>query len=367
MWLSYFADYEATPEIIQEDEQKSIQVIRKPLGVVAAITPWNYPIVLLSWKLAPALRAGNTVVAKPSPFTPLSSLLLGEILKDILPPGVLSIVTGDGPLGAELCQHSAIRKITFTGSVATGKKIMGYATEDLKRTTLELGGNDPAIVLDDVDKQTICEKLFWGAFQNSGQICSAIKRLYVHENVYEPIVRGLVERARNTRLGDGLDPATELGPINNRMQFEKLAGMVDEARRDGAKIEVGGAALERPGFFYPPTIITSAGPGMRIVDEEQFGTALPVIPFRNLDDALEQANSTHFGLGASVWTANPARGAEIVREIESGSGWVNCHLDVTPMTPFGGCKWSGIGTENGKWGYSEFTELQVVNVTKSPA
>jgi len=367
MWLTYFADFEPVPEVIREDDEKSIQAIRKPLGVVAAITPWNYPIVLLAWKLAPALRAGNTVVAKPSPFTPLSSLLLAEVLKDVLPAGVLSIIPGDGPLGAELCQLPQVRKISFTGSVTTGKKIMGYAVEDLKRLTLELGGNDPAIVLDDVDPSTLVEKLFWGAFQNSGQICSAIKRVYVHEKVYHPIVQGLVERAKNTRLGDGLDPATELGPINNRMQFDKLSGMVEDAKRDGAKIETGGAPLERPGYFYPPTIITGARAGMRIVDEEQFGTALPVIPYSNLDDALEQANRTHYGLGASVWTANPARGAEIVREIEAGSGWVNCHLDLSPMTPFGGCKWSGIGHENGKWGYDEFTELQLVNVTKAPA
>jgi acyl-CoA reductase-like NAD-dependent aldehyde dehydrogenase len=366
-WFEYFAAYDAAPEVIQEDAAKSIEVQRRPLGVVAAITPWNYPLILLCWKLAPALRAGNTVVAKPSPFTPLSSLLLAEILGAVLPRGVLSVVAGDGALGAELCRHRHVRKVSFTGSVATGKKILGYAADDLKRVTLELGGNDPAIVLGDVNPDTLVEKLFWAAFQNSGQICSAIKRLYVHEDVYERVLRGLVERAQNTRMGDGLDPTTELGPINNRMQFEKLAAIVDDSRRAGAKIETGGAPLPRPGFFYPPTILTDARAGMRIVDEEQFGTALPVIPFRDVDDAIAQANGTEFGLGASVWTANPGRGAALVREIRAGSGWVNCHLDVTPATPFGGCKWSGMGVENGKWGYAEFTELQLVNVTKQPA
>ena len=188
MWFSYFANLQIEPEILQDDSEKRIQIVRKPLGVVAAITPWNFPVILMAWKLAPAFLAGNTVVAKPSPFTPLSSLLLGDILKDVLPAGVLSVIAGDGPLGGELASHPQVRKISFTGSVATGKKVMGYAVDDLKRVTLELGGNDPAIVLDDVDPSAVVDGLFWGAFQNSGQICSAIKRLYVHEKVYAPIV-----------------------------------------------------------------------------------------------------------------------------------------------------------------------------------
>ena len=363
-WFTYFANLELEPEVLLDSDSKRVEIVRKPLGVVAAITPWNFPVILLAWKLSPAFLAGNTVVAKPSPFTPLSSLLVADILKDILPAGVLSVVSGDGALGATLSQHPEVRKISFTGSVVTGKKIMSYAASDLKRVTLELGGNDPAIVLDDVDPTKIVDGLFWGAFQNSGQVCAAIKRLYVHEKVYEPIVEGLIQRARKVRVGDGLAPDTQLGPINNRMQLEKVAAMVEEARGRGAKVEVGGEPLAGPGYFYPPTIVTQARPGMQLVDEEQFGTALPVLRYSDLDEVLEQANGTHYGLGSSVWSADPARATKVVQQIEAGTGWVNQHVDITPFAPFGGCKWSGLGYENGKWGYDEFTEMQVLNINK---
>jgi len=363
-WFTYFADLAIASEIIKDDDEKRVQIVRKPLGVVAAITPWNFPVILLSWKLAPALLAGNTVVAKPSPFTPLTSLMVGDLLKDILPAGVLNVISGGGELGALLASHPLVRKISFTGSVATGKKIMGYAAEDLKRVTLELGGNDPAIVLDDVDPKAVIDGLFWGAFQNSGQVCTAIKRLYVHESVYDPIVNGLIERAKSVKVGNGLEPETQLGPINNQMQLTKVMELVEDARQNGATVEVGGRRLDGPGYFYPPTIVTNVHAGMRLVDEEQFGTALPVLKYKHLDDALEQASHTHYGLGASVWTADVKRGEALVQEIEAGTGWVNQHMDITPYAPFGGCKWSGIGYENGLWGYHEFTEMQVVNAKK---
>jgi len=365
MWFSYYANLALEPEVLQDDGEKRIEVIRKPLGVVAAITPWNFPVILLAWKLAPAWLAGNTVVAKPSPFTPLTTLMVADILKDVVPPGVLNVLSGGNELGAHLATHPGVRKISFTGSVATGKKIMGYAVDDLKRTTLELGGNDPAIVLDDVDPKVVSEQLFWGAFQNSGQVCTAIKRLYVHEKVYEPIVEGLVAQAKAVRVGPGNDPETQLGPINNKPQLERVMGLVDDARKSGGTVRAGGGRLEGAGYFYPPTIVTDVGAGVRLVDEEQFGTALPVMRYSNLDDALEQANRTHYGLGASVWTSDPARGAQIIRGVESGTGWVNHHMDITPFTPFGGAKWSGIGYENGRWGYEAFTEMQVVNVKKA--
>jgi acyl-CoA reductase-like NAD-dependent aldehyde dehydrogenase len=364
MWFSYFATLEVEPEVLQDDAEKRIQVVRKPLGVVAAITPWNFPVVLLAWKLAPALLAGNTVVAKPSEFTPLSSLLVADTLRDVLPAGVVSVLAGPGNVGATLAGHPGVRKISFTGSVATGKKIAQAAADDLKRVTLELGGNDPAIVLDDVDPAAVVDGLFWGAFTNSGQVCTAIKRLYVHERVYAPIVDGLIACAESTVVGDGLAPDTQLGPINNTMQFEKVIALVEDARRHGARVVAGGAPLDRPGYFYPPTIVTDVRPGIRLVDEEQFGTALPIIKYRNLDDALAEANRTHFGLGGSVWTGDVERGQQVVQELESGTGWVNQHMDITPFAPFGGCKWSGLGYENGRWGYEEFTELQVVNVKK---
>ncbi len=365
MWFSYYANLPIEPEVLQDDGEKRIEVIRKPLGAVAAITPWNFPVILLAWKLAPAWLAGNTVVAKPSPYTPLTSLMVADILKDVVPAGVLNVLSGGNELGAHLASHPGVRKISFTGSVATGKKIMGYAVDDLKRVTLELGGNDPAIVLDDVDPDAIVEGLFWGAFQNSGQVCTAIKRLYVHERVYQPILQGLVERARTVRVGDGLDPETQLGPINNRMQLERVMGLVDNARQSGGKIEAGGVRLEGSGYFYPPTIVSNVGAGVRLVDEEQFGTALPVLEYTKLDDALEQANRTHYGLGASVWSGDVERAKQVVQELDSGTGWVNQHMDVTPFAPFGGAKWSGLGYENGRWGYEAFTEIQVVNTRKA--
>jgi acyl-CoA reductase-like NAD-dependent aldehyde dehydrogenase len=364
LWFSYFAGLEVTPDILQDDAGKRIQIVHKPLGVVAAITPWNFPVVLLAWKLAPALLAGNTVVAKPSEYTPLSSLMVADLLKEILPAGVLNVLSGPGSIGAALAGHPDVRKISFTGSVATGKKIMQYAAGDLKRVTLELGGNDPAIVLDDANPDAVIDGLFWGAFANSGQICTAIKRLYVHETVYAPIVDGLVERAKTVKVGDGLEPDVQLGPLNNKMQFDKVATFVEEARRSGGRVAVGGQPLDRPGFFYPPTIVTDARAGMRLVDEEQFGTALPIIKYRHLDDVLGEANRTHYGLGGSVWTSDLARGERLVQELECGTGWVNHHMDLPPFAPFGGCKWSGLGYENGQWGYREFTEMQVVNSRK---
>ncbi|MBM4265999.1 MAG: aldehyde dehydrogenase family protein [Deltaproteobacteria bacterium] len=363
-WFSYFAGLEVKPEILQDDDQKRIQVVHKPLGVVAAITPWNFPVILLAFKFGPALLAGNTIVAKPSEYTPLSSLLVGQILKDVLPQGVVNFVAGPGSVGAELASHPDVRKVSFTGSVATGKKIAQVAAADLKRVTLELGGNDPAIVLEDVDPAQVVDGLFWSAFANSGQVCTAIKRLYVHEKVYAPIVDGLIERAKAVKVGDGFEADTQLGPINNKMQFDRVVSLVEDAKQNGGRIAAGGTPLSRPGYFLPPTIVTDVGPGVRLVDEEQFGTALPVIKYRNLDDALEEANKTHYGLGGSIWTSNLARGEELVQRLESGTGWVNHHMDILPNVPFGGCKWSGLGYENGRWGYEEFTELQVVNAKK---
>ena len=364
IWFSYFANLQLEPEILLDDSEKRMQIVRKPLGVVAAITPWNFPVILMAWKLAPAFLAGNTVVAKPSPYTPLTSLMLAEALREILPAGVLSVLSGGNDLGAEMTVHAVPRKISFTGSVGTGKKIMAAAASDLKRVTLELGGNDPAIVLDDVDPKAVAEGLFWGAFQNSGQVCTAIKRLYIHEKVYDPIVKDLVARAKAVRVGNGLDPDTQLGPINNRMQLNKVMELVEDAKKNGAKIEAGGVRLEGSGYFYPPTIVTNTHEGMRLVDEEQFGTALPIIKYSKLDDVMEQANRTHFGLGGSVWTSDVKRGEALVQELETGTGWVNHHMDITPFAPFGGAKWSGIGYENGRWGYNEFTAMQVVNVKK---
>jgi len=362
--LKLYADEPIPRDVLVDDAKARVTLVRKPLGVVAAITPWNFPVATLVMKLGPALLTGNTVVAKPSPFTPLSSLAIGAALKDALPAGVLNVIGGSDEVGAWMTAHPAVRKISFTGSVPTGKKIMRAAAEDLKRVTLELGGNDPAIVLPDVDPAKVAPKLFWGAFANSGQVCVAIKRLYVHEDVYRPILGALAELAKQVKLGDGLEPETQLGPINNAPQFRRVQELVDDARQHGGTVVTGGEPLSRPGYFYPPTLVTDVGEGVRLVDEEQFGTALPVIPYRDLDDALAQANRTHYGLGGSVWSGDVARGEEIALRLESGTAWVNQHMSLNARTPFGGMKWSGLGRENGKWGLEEFCELQVLNAAK---
>jgi acyl-CoA reductase-like NAD-dependent aldehyde dehydrogenase len=363
-WAQYTSTLELPVEVVQDNAQSHIEVRRKPLGVVAAITPWNYPIMLAMWKIAPALLAGNTVVLKPSPFTPITTLMLGEILRDIIPPGVLNVVSGGDELGAMMTSHKVPRKISFTGSVEIGKKVAAAAAPDLKRVTLELGGNDAAIVLPDVNPKEVAQKIFWGAFENSGQICSAIKRVYVHEKVYSTVLETLGEIAQGVKVGNGLDAGTQLGPLNNKPQFERVTELVEDAKKHGAKIVTGGKRLGNEGYFYAPTIVSEISDGVRLVDEEQFGPALPVMPYKDVDEAVRRANSTTYGLSGSVWGTDSDQAAEVAKQLECGSAWVNQHLAIAPNLPFGGAKWSGIGVENGPWGLLGFTEIQVVNVAK---
>lgn len=365
VWFKYFADLDLPREVIQDDANAFVEVLRKPVGVVAAITPWNFPLVLASWKIAPALLAGNTMVLKPSPFTPLSTLKLGQLVSGLLPPGVLNVVSGGDDLGKWMTSHPVPRKISFTGSVATGKHVAASAAPDLKRVTLELGGNDPAIVLDDVDPAAVAAKLFWGAFQNNGQVCSAIKRVYVPEALYADVVEALAAQARSVKVGEGTAEGVQLGPINNKPQYDRVSELVADALSAGARAVTGGEAITGPGYFYQPTILADVTDGTRIVDEEQFGPALPIISYRHLDEAIERANATHFGLSGSVWSADPDRASTVAAQLECGTSWVNTHLALQPNQPFGGAKWSGIGVENGPWGYYGFTELQVIHRAKS--
>ncbi len=364
VWFKYTASLQIPVETLRDDAQGRIEVRRRPLGVIGAITPWNYPVLLAVWKIAPALLAGNTVVLKPSPFTPLATLKLGEILRDVVPAGVLNVVAGGDGLGAWITGHPIPRKISFTGSVATGKKVAAAAAPDLKRVTLELGGNDAAIVLDDADPKAIVPKLFWGAFTNSGQVCSAIKRVYVPDALYEPVAQGLAELARGVKVGDGMETGVELGPVNNKPQFERVCELVEDAKKHGGKILAGGGPVGGKGYFFQPTVVGGLSDGVRLVDEEQFGPALPVLRYRDVDDAVERANATHFGLSGSVWSGNPERAAAVAGRLDCGTAWVNQHLALAPNLPFGGAKWSGIGVENGPWGLLSFTEIQVVNVAK---
>ncbi|WP_051218491.1 aldehyde dehydrogenase family protein [Nocardioides insulae] len=364
MWLRYYAELDLKPEVVQDDDQGYAEVQRRPLGVVGAITPWNFPLTLAVWKIAPALRAGNTLVVKPSPYTPLATLVLADVLRQVLPAGVLNVVTGeDGadPLGARLVEHPLVRKVSFTGSTATGKRVMAAAATDLKRVTLELGGNDPAIVLPGTPIEQIAPTLFWGAFGNNGQICLATKRVYVHSSQRDALVDALAQIADSIVVDEGTVPGAQLGPLNNEPQWKRVTGLVEDAVSRGARVAAGGRPLDRPGYFYAPTILTDIEDGTALVDEEQFGPALPVIAYDEVDDAVARANRSNYGLTASVWSEDPNEAAKIAEQVDAGQVSINVHGGaVRPDLPFGGHKWSGIGVENGPWGLYGFTELRVI-------
>lgn len=361
VWCDYYASLELPAEVVRDDEGALVEVLRRPMGVVGAITPWNMPIGLAFFKIAPALRAGNTVVLKPSPFTPISTLRMGEILRDMLPPGVVNVLSGGDSVGRWISEHPVPRKISFTGSVEAGRAVNTAAAADLKRVTLELGGNDPAILLDDVDVSRVAEGLFWAAFFNNGQACALVKRVYAAESIYHELVEALAEVARKVRVGDPTEEATQLGPLATRPQYERVSELVEHALAHGATAAAGGHPLDGDGLFYAPTILTGLDDGLRIVDEEQFGPALPVLPFTDVEDAVRRANATSFGLGASVWAADLDRGAEVARRLDAGSIWVNTHAALSQNTPFGGLKWSGLGVENGPWGLYAYTDIQVLH------
>jgi acyl-CoA reductase-like NAD-dependent aldehyde dehydrogenase len=365
IWAQYFANLAMPNQVIQDDDTAYVELARRPLGVVAAITPWNFPLTLAFWKIAPALLAGNTLVLKPSPFTPLTTLKVGELLRGVFPPGVVNVVSGGDDLGALMTSHPVPRKISFTGSVETGKKVALSAAPDLKRVTLELGGNDPAIVLPDADPAAVTKGIFAAAFSNNGQVCSAIKRVYVPEALYDDVVEGLAAEAKATKVGEGTEEGVNLGPINNAPQYERVKELVADALSHGATAVTGGKAMDRPGYFFEPTILAGLSDGTRIVDEEQFGPALPVIPYRDLTDAVDRANATHFGLSGSVWGADAEAATDVAAQLECGTAWVNTHLALAPQQPFGGFKWSGLGVENGPWGLAEFCEFQVVYRSKA--
>jgi acyl-CoA reductase-like NAD-dependent aldehyde dehydrogenase len=361
--LRYFATLDLPPEVLKEDATRKVVRLRKPLGVVAAITSWNVPVILLAIKVAPALLAGNTVVAKPAPNTPLTTLRFGELCARALPPGVVNVIVDQNDLGAALTGHPDVAKVAFTGSTATGKKVMASAAGTLKRLTLELGGNDAAIVLDDADPKEVAPKIYPAATFNAGQACVAIKRLYVHDSLYDAICQELGKLARETVVGDGLEPGTQLGPLQNQAQFEKVKGYIEDARHNGT-IVAGGEVVEREGFFVRPTIVRDIPDGARLVREEQFGPVLPVLRFSDVDDVVARANDTEFGLGASVWSSDRDRAFDVAARINAGTVWVNKHLDLGPDTPFAGAKQSGIGAEMGREGLEEFTQATIINTAK---
>jgi acyl-CoA reductase-like NAD-dependent aldehyde dehydrogenase len=363
-FFRYFSTLDLPEKVIEDSDARKVVSRRRPLGVVGAIVPWNFPLILMAFKVPAALLAGNTVILKPAATTPLSTLRIAELVKDLLPPGVLNVIADANDLGGAITAHPDIRKVSFTGSTETGKKVMAGAAEALKRVTLELGGNDAAIVLEGGDPKEIAPKIFSGAFQNSGQVCIAIKRAYVHESIYDAMCDELAKLADAVVMGDGLQQGVTLGPLQNKTQFEKVLGIIESAKTDG-KVIAGGGRADGKGYFIRPTIVRDITDGARLVDEEQFGPVLPVIKIRDGEDALARANASDYGLGGSIWSKDLDKAMDLAGRMDTGTVWINKHAELAPNIPFGGAKMSGMGTELGEEGLLEFTQMHVINMAKA--
>jgi acyl-CoA reductase-like NAD-dependent aldehyde dehydrogenase len=363
-WARVPLSFELPVEVAFEDDTRRDEVHRKPFGVIAAIAPWNWPLLIAIFQIVPSLRAGNTVVLKPSEYSSIGTLEMVRLINEVLPPGVLNTVTGAADVGGWLVENPDIDKIMFTGSEATGAKIAQIAARNLTPTTMELGGNDAAIVLDDADPAAIAMGLFWGAFINMGQSCTAAKRLYVPDALHDALVANLKAIAEMMPMGDGALPGTAMGPVQNRMQFDKVRRLVDEARAGGATIVCGGAPLAGAGNFYPITLVTDIGAGASLVDQEQFGPVLPIIRYHDIEDAIAQANAVEVGLGASVWSPDIDKARAVAARLEAGSVWINHHGVIHPMVPFGGVKKSGWGVQFGADGLKAVTLPQIISVKK---
>ena len=334
---------------------------RKPLGVAVAIAPWNGPVILAASKIANALLAGDTLVLRPSPFTPLSALYMGRLGREAFPDGVFNVITGDASVGAAMTMHPDVAKISFTGSTETGRRIAAAAAPTLKRVTLELGGNDAGIVLPDADVEALAASVFQISLGNAGHFCAAIKRLYVHEDVIGRVRDALVAQCEAAVLGSSFDPAVTMGPVQNRPQFDRIWSMFDDAVARGARVLTGGTRHDGPGFFIPPTLVDGIGHGVALVDEEQFGPVLPLIPFRDEAEAVAMANTGPYGLGGSVWSRDVEHGIALVEQLEVGTGWVNQHGAFTAALPMPFARQSGIGMDYAEYGVAEHSRAMLIN------
>lgn len=361
-WLRAAAATPLAPETVVDDGETYAELHYRPIGVVGAIGPWNWPMMITIWQIAPALRMGNAVVVKPSKMTPLSVLALVKVLNEELPEGLLTAVSGDRTVGARLAEHPAVGKIMFTGSTAAGREIIKSSADTVKRLTLELGGNDAGIVLPDADPKAIAQDLFWGAFINTGQTCAALKRLYVHDDIYDAVCEELTAVAQAMPMGVGLDENNVLGPLQNKAQYNVVAELVEAAKASGARVLVGGNPdTGQPGYFYPTTLVADIDNDNPLVAEEQFGPALPIIRYSSVDEAVEKANGLDVGLGASVWSPDLPAARAVAARLEAGTVWINRHGAVDPRVPFGGAKQSGYGLEFGVEGLKALGVPQVIN------
>lgn len=365
-WCKVYGDMDLADEIVEDSDKRRVAVRRTPIGVVGAIAPWNFPIILAMLKAAPALVAGNTVVLKPSPFTPLATLRIGELARDIFPAGVFNVVSGGDALGPLITSHPGIDKVSFTGSSATGRRVMESASQTLKRVTLELGGNDAAIVLPDVDVNKVAQQIFGAAFGNSGQICVAVKRLYVHADIYDAFAAALADLARNARIGDGSEQGVNFGPVQNKAQYDRIVALIEDAKAKGYKFLVGGEKMDRPGYFLPLTLIDNPPEDSRIVQEEQFGPVLPILKFDDVEEVIARANDSPYGLGGQVWSGDADRAEDIGLRLETGNVYINQAQAIYPHAPFGGHKASGLGVESARDGLLAYTNAQTVVRSKKP-
>jgi len=362
----YYAKLDNNPEIIRDDDVRVIAT-KGPVGVCALILPWNYPVGILGWKLGPCLLGGNTAIVKPSPYAPFTVLEVIKIASQHLPKNVIQGLPGNDETGRSLVSNHGIQKISFTGSIETGCEILKTASARFARITLEMGGNDAAIILPDCNLGKRFDSIFWGCFFNAGQICVAIKRLYVHESLALELVRRFKEKAGALNVGNGLDAGVQMGPINNERQLRRVDGLVNDAIENGATLVCGGSRYtdsRKTGYFYKPTVITDIDDGFKIVKEEQFGPAIPILTYRDVDDAIVRANATDYGLGGSVWTEKAEKGLEIASQLECGTAWVNAHMLVEHAAPFGGVKMSGLGRELGRPGLEEYQQYKTTYLRK---
>tara|TARA_R110001592_G_scaffold190887_1_gene436934 strand:+ start:8711 stop:10147 length:1437 start_codon:yes stop_codon:yes gene_type:complete len=365
-WLREIATQSLEDEVIEDTDTHKVVTQFTPVGVVGAIVPWNFPILLAIWKIAPALISGCTIVLKPSPYTPLCDLKLVELARDIFPAGVFSCVSGGDELGRWMSAHPGINKIAFTGSTATGRHVMRSAAETIKRVTLELGGNDPAIVLPDVDPKAIAPQLFWAAFQNNAQFCNATKRIYIHESIYDAVRDALVEFIKNeVKTGNGAESDTTLGPIQNAMQYGKVKDFFKDCQDNGYTFAIGGQIDEQAeGWFVPVTLVDNPPEDSRIVQEEPFGPILPLLKWSDEQDVIARANDTIYGLGSSVWGKDLEAVQRIGNQLQSGKVWLNEIHHYSPHIAFGGHKQSGLGCENSLHGLMEYTNWRTVTLNK---
>jgi len=364
-WTQVPASLDLPVEVVFEDDARRDELHRKPVGVVGAITPWNWPLMIAIWQIIPSLRAGNTVVIKPSEYTTIGTLEMVRLMNTVLPAGVLNTISGGGDVGAMLVENEDVDKIMFTGSERTARKIIEASKGNMARLTLECGGNDPAIILPGTEIASKVGDLFWGAFINMGQTCACAKRLYVHEDDYDNVVSVLDGIASQMPMGNGMDEGIVLGPIQNRMQFDKVNELVEDAKSGGATIIRGGSPMDSKGYFYPITLVGDIDNGARLVDEEQFGPVLPIIKYKTVQEAIDKANDTRTGLGASVWGDDPEVAMNVAGQIESGTVWINQHGAIHPMVPFGGVKDSGYGVEFGVEGLKAVTQPRVISIKKA--